>query len=52
MPIIERICQLHGEMTEWRHDLHAHPEIAFEETRTAAFVAGKLREFGAAVSER
>ena len=50
MPIIERITQLHGEMTAWRRDLHAHPEIAFEETRTSAFVAGKLREFGIEVS--
>jgi hippurate hydrolase len=22
---------LHGEMTAWRHDLHAHPELGFEE---------------------
>ena len=50
MPIIERITQLHGEMTAWRRDLHAHPEIAFEETRTSAFVANKLREFGIEVS--
>jgi amidohydrolase len=30
----------------WRHDLHRHPEIAFQEHRTSAFVAGKLAEFG------
>ncbi|MBT3553171.1 MAG: amidohydrolase [Rhodospirillaceae bacterium] len=51
MPIIERITEMHGEMTAWRRDLHAHPEIAFEETRTAAFVAEKLRAFGIEVSE-
>lgn len=34
------------EMTAWRRDLHAHPEFGFEEKRTAAFVAAKLREFG------
>ncbi|MFC5394058.1 M20 aminoacylase family protein [Bosea vestrisii] len=34
------------EMTGWRRDLHAHPEFGFEERRTSAFVAGKLREFG------
>ncbi|MER8806090.1 M20 family metallopeptidase [Mesorhizobium australicum] len=34
------------EMTGWRHDLHAHPEFGFQEERTAAFVAAKLREFG------
>ena len=37
---------LHRKMTAWRHDLHAHPEFGFEEHRTAAFVAAKLREFG------
>lgn len=37
---------LHAEMTAWRHDLHAHPEFGFEEQRTSAFVAAKLREFG------
>ena len=35
-----------SEMTVWRHDLHAHPEFGFELTRTAAFVADKLRSFG------
>ncbi|WP_182084353.1 amidohydrolase [Aureimonas sp. ME7] len=34
------------EMTAWRRDLHAHPEFGFEESRTGAFVATKLREFG------
>ncbi|MBB5575524.1 M20 aminoacylase family protein [Rhizobium paranaense] len=38
--------QLHEEMTAWRRHLHAHPEFGFEEKGTAAFVAGKLREFG------
>ena len=33
-------------MTTWRRDIHAHPEIAFEEHRTAALVAKKLKEFG------
>ncbi|WNJ88003.1 amidohydrolase [Bosea sp. 685] len=37
---------LEREMTHWRRDLHTHPEFGFEETRTAAFVASKLREFG------
>jgi amidohydrolase len=39
----------HCEMTAWRHDLHAHPELGFEEHRTSAFVAGKLAEFGCEV---
>lgn len=46
MANIKKIEQIQGEMVEWRHDLHAHPEIAFEETRTADFVARKLAEFG------
>ncbi len=37
---------LKREMTGWRRDLHANPEFGFEEKRTAAFVAAKLREFG------
>jgi len=37
---------LQSEMTAWRRHLHAHPEFGFEEKRTAAFVARKLREFG------
>ena len=34
------------ELIEWRRHLHRHPELAFHEHRTAAFVADKLREFG------
>jgi hippurate hydrolase len=37
---------LEREMSAWRRDLHAHPEFGFEEKRTSAFVAAKLREFG------
>ena len=33
-------------MAAWRQDLHAHPEFGFEETRTSALVAARLREFG------
>lgn len=50
MPIVNRITAFHGEMTEWRRGLHAHPEIAFEEHRTAAFVAAQLESFGIAVT--
>ncbi len=32
-----------------RHDLHAHPELGFEEERTAGIVAQKLAEAGIAV---
>lgn len=50
MPIINRIADYHAEMTAWRRDIHAHPETAFEEYRTADVVAQKLEEFGIAVS--
>ena len=36
-------------MAEWRHDIHAHPETAFEEQRTSALVAQKLESFGLSV---
>jgi amidohydrolase len=49
MPIINRIADFHADMTAWRHDIHAHPETAFEETRTAARVAELLESFGIAV---
>ena len=37
---------LHAEMTGWRRHLHQFPEFGFEEVKTAAFVAHKLRSFG------
>ena len=46
MPIINRIADFHAEMTEWRHDLHAHPELALQEVRTSAVVQEKLKSFG------
>jgi hippurate hydrolase len=46
MPVLNRIAEFHPEMTDWRRDLHAHPETAFEEVRTAGIVAEKLRGFG------
>ena len=46
MPIVNRVADLAGEITEWRHDLHANPELMYDVTRTAASVAQKLKEFG------
>jgi amidohydrolase len=46
MSLIESIACMEDEMTRWRRDIHAHPELGFEENRTAAIVAEKLRSFG------
>ena len=46
MPIINRIAEFQAEMTEWRRDLHAHPELSMQEFRTSALVQEKLRAFG------
>ena len=46
MPVKNRFAELLPEITEWRRDLHRHPEILFDTHRTAALVAEKLRAFG------
>ena len=46
MPIVNRIADLHPEITAWRRDIHAHPELLYDVQRTAALVADKLRSFG------
>src|SRR5437588_4181160 len=46
MPIINRIADMQAEVTAWRRDIHAHPEILFDVHRTAASVADKLKAFG------
>ena len=46
MPVKNRFAELHEEITEWRHDLHANPEILFETHRTSQIVEQKLKSFG------
>ena len=46
MPIVNRIADLAGEITAWRQDLHAHPELLYDVQRTAGSVAEKLKAFG------
>jgi amidohydrolase len=49
VPIIDHIKKFHTELTAWRRDLHAHPELGFEEHRTADLVAERLTAFGCEV---
>jgi amidohydrolase len=51
MDVKSCIDNLAPEFVGWRQHLHAHPELAFEEKETAAFIAGKLRDFGLEVHE-
>ncbi|MDZ5699086.1 M20 aminoacylase family protein [Chelativorans sp. M5D2P16] len=46
MPILNRAGELHGEIREWRRDLHRTPELLFAVHETAAFVEAKLRALG------
>ena len=46
MPTIDRIDAFADELTAIRRDLHAHPEIGFEEVRTSGIVADKLTQWG------
>ena len=47
MPVKNSIAQNSGTITEWRRYLHQHPELMYDVHETAAFVADKLRSFGA-----
>lgn len=46
MPIVNRIADLHVDITGWRRDLHMHPELMYDVHRTAGSVAEKLKAFG------
>lgn len=46
MPIINRMAELHDEITEWRKEIHENPELDYAVHETAANVAAKLEAFG------
>lgn len=46
MPVLNRVAEFHAEITAWRRQLHANPEILYDVHDTAAFVESRLREFG------
>ncbi|HWK45480.1 MAG TPA: M20 aminoacylase family protein [Stellaceae bacterium] len=50
MPVNNRIAAFAPEMSEWRHDIHAHPELGLQEHRTSELVAGKLASWGIEVT--
>jgi hippurate hydrolase len=50
-PLLARMRELAPEMRAVRQDIHRHPELAYEEKRTAAIVAERLRAWGIAVHE-
>lgn len=46
MPVKNRFAELHADITAWRRDIHANPELLFDTHRTSALVAEKLQAFG------
>lgn len=50
MSVSSAIADFADEMTVWRRDLHAHPELGFQEHRTSDVVAQKLESWGIEVT--
>ena len=46
MKLIDPITKFHAELQKIRRDIHAHPELSYEEVRTSDVVAQKLTEWG------
>jgi amidohydrolase len=46
MQLVEPIIAFQSELQQIRRDLHAHPELCYEEERTSDVVAAKLSEWG------
>lgn len=44
--VYPQLLQDHELLTRWRRDIHAHPELGFDEHRTASFVADQLSQVG------
>jgi amidohydrolase len=44
--MLERAEAIREQIVAWRRDIHRHPELSFQETRTARLVADSLREMG------
>ena len=50
-PLMQEIAPILPELIAIRKDIHAHPELGMEETRTAALVAARLRSLGIETTE-
>ena len=44
--MLDRAIRIQDQLTQWRRDIHMHPELGFEEVRTAALVAEALDSLG------
>jgi amidohydrolase len=44
--MLERAQEIQGQLVRWRRDIHMHPELGFQEQRTASLVAEKLQSLG------
>jgi amidohydrolase len=44
--MLERAQRIQVQLVRWRRELHMHPELGFQETRTSAYVAGVLADLG------
>ena len=49
--VTEALKRYEPELIAIRHDIHRHPEVGFEEVRTARLVADQLRSWGVEVAE-
>ena len=45
-PILARALELKARTIDWRRDLHTHPELGFQEVRTAGVIAAELARLG------
>lgn len=45
-PVIKPGSDRHKEMVGWRHQIHAHPELAYMEQKTSDLIAKKLTQWG------
>ena len=48
--IAEALEKRYADMVDWRRYLHRNPELSFEERRTAAWIAERLRGYGCEVA--